>query len=244
MREKKTNKEKVVLVGELHQNGDFITLSGLREREKARKERERVHLEEHEIARVCRSTALDGDTSSDSAFLGKASPTRELRGIHKREGGQVRRESWAEESCQVRDRALGINHLMIMAQIRSRNFLSAALQLDIVSAVETESSIDPISVYFSSVPYALLSEAWLNVNGSIRHQSSPRSVTQFLTRFRPPYRQSHYNPSSQRCLISAHSKNQPYILLLCPQWRRSVFWLKESTLHTLVPTSSLPAPGA
>lgn len=33
-REKKTDEEKAILVGELHQNGDFIALSGLRERKK------------------------------------------------------------------------------------------------------------------------------------------------------------------------------------------------------------------
>jgi hypothetical protein len=56
--------------------------------EKKRGEKKkRVHLEEHEIAGVFCSAVLQGDTSSDSTFLSKASPTRELRCIHKREEG-------------------------------------------------------------------------------------------------------------------------------------------------------------
>ena len=111
-KEKKTDKEKAIPIGELYQNGDFIALSSLRERKKKkRREREREHLEEHEIVGVCCSTVLEGDTSSDSAFLCKASPTREFSGIHKR----VRSEWWAEEStCPVSSHDY--------AQIRSRNF--------------------------------------------------------------------------------------------------------------------------
>ena len=91
-REKKTDQEKAILVGELHQNGDFIALSSLREQQKEEREK-RADLEEHEIAGVFCSTVLLGDTSPDSAFLSKASPARELRGIHKREeGGRVRCE--------------------------------------------------------------------------------------------------------------------------------------------------------
>jgi hypothetical protein len=70
----------------LHQNGDFIALSSVGERKKGEKKK-RVHLEEHEIAGVFCGTVLQGDTSADSTFLGKASPTRELRGIHKRGKG-------------------------------------------------------------------------------------------------------------------------------------------------------------
>ena len=104
-REKQTDQEKAILVGELHQHGDFIALSSLGEQKKRGEKKKRVHLEEHEIAGMFCSTVLHGDTSSNSAFLSKASPTRELRGIHKpEEGGRVRCESWAEESCRVPDR--------------------------------------------------------------------------------------------------------------------------------------------
>jgi hypothetical protein len=51
------------------------------------KKSKRMHLEEHEIAGVFCGTVHQGDTSSDTAFLGKAIPTRELRGIHKQEEG-------------------------------------------------------------------------------------------------------------------------------------------------------------
>jgi len=54
-------------------------------RERRRKESE--HLEEHEIAGVFCSTVLQGHTFTDSALFGKASPSRKLRGIHKREEG-------------------------------------------------------------------------------------------------------------------------------------------------------------
>ena len=51
-------------------------------------------LEEHEIAGVFCSAVLLGDTSSDSTFLSKASPTR---------GGRMPSEVCceAQESCQV-----------------------------------------------------------------------------------------------------------------------------------------------
>jgi hypothetical protein len=38
-REKKTDKEKAILFGELHQNGDLIALSSLRERKKEERKR-------------------------------------------------------------------------------------------------------------------------------------------------------------------------------------------------------------
>jgi hypothetical protein len=39
-REKKTDEEKAIFVGELHQNGDFIAFSSLHEQRKARREKE------------------------------------------------------------------------------------------------------------------------------------------------------------------------------------------------------------
>jgi hypothetical protein len=63
-------------------------VSDTSEREE-RKESE--YLEEHEIAGEFCSAVLQGHTFTDSAFFGKASPSRKLRGIHKREEGQVKK---------------------------------------------------------------------------------------------------------------------------------------------------------
>jgi hypothetical protein len=64
-----------------------------------------LHLEEHEIAGVFCGTVHQGDASSDSALLGKASPTRKLRGIHKREEGE------RNEKCLVGGRELWMKYL-------------------------------------------------------------------------------------------------------------------------------------